>query len=132
MLSVNKAIIVGNIGRDPELRYTTNNTAILKFSVATTNKWKDQEGEFQEKTNWHNIIVFGKMAETLNNLLHKGSPVYVEGRIQNDMVEKEDGGRQYYSSIVANIVNLLSKKSDNVETLSDTEEELDISENLPF
>jgi len=133
MLSVNKAIIVGNIGKDPQLSYTTNNTAILKFSVATTNRWKDQEGEFQEKTNWHNIIVFGKRAEKLNELLQKGTPVYVEGRIQNDVVEKEEGQRRYFSSIIASIVNVLSKKSDREETTTPTEEEpVDDDTGLPF
>lgn len=137
MLSVNKAIIIGNIGKDPELRHTENGTAVLKFSVATTNKWKDKEGEWQEKTDWHNIVVFGKKAETVNEFLKKGTPVYIEGRIQTDVVEKEDGDRRWYTSIVGNVVIVLSRKSDNEEpsdvspeTTSDSSD--DDNSDLPF
>src|SRR5215470_7748818 len=78
---VNKAIIVGNLGRDPEVRFTPSGRAVAKFSVATTERWTDQQGQRQEKTEWHNIVVWGKQAETCGQYLSKGRQVYVEGRI---------------------------------------------------
>jgi single-strand DNA-binding protein len=82
MASVNKVILVGNLGRDPELRYMPDGGAVCNFSIATTDTWKDKSGEKQERTEWHSLTTFGKQAENAAQYLHKGSSVYVEGRLQ--------------------------------------------------
>ena len=87
MASVNKAILIGNLGRDPELRYTPSGKAVASFSIATTEKWRDQNGEMQESTEWHNIVLWGRQAEIAKEYLAKGRPVYIEGRIQTRSYE---------------------------------------------
>ena len=82
MASVNKVIVIGNLGRDPELRYTASGQPVASFSVATNERWNDREGKPQERTEWHRIVVWGKQAENCANYLQKGRPVYVEGRLQ--------------------------------------------------
>src|SRR5438132_3588937 len=91
MGSVNKVILVGNLGRDAELRYTPGGSAIAKFSLATTEKWTDKSGGPQERTEWHNIDLWGKQAETLSEYLTKGKQVYVEGRLQSDEYTDKEG-----------------------------------------
>ena len=91
MGSVNKVILVGNLGRDAELRYTPGGAAIAKFSLATTEKWTDKSGSPQERTEWHNIDLWGKQAETLAEYLTKGKQVYVEGRLQSDEYTDKEG-----------------------------------------
>ena len=91
MGSVNKVILVGNLGRDAELRYTPGGAAIAKFSLATTEKWSDKSGGQQERTEWHNIDLWGKQAETLAEYLTKGKQVYVEGRLQTDEYTDKEG-----------------------------------------
>jgi single-strand DNA-binding protein len=91
MGSVNKIILVGNLGRDAELRYTPGGAAIAKFSLATTEKWTDKSGSQQERTEWHNIDLWGKQAETLAEYLTKGKQVYVEGRLQSDEYTDKEG-----------------------------------------
>ena len=91
MASVNKVIIVGNLGRDPETRYMPDGDAITNISVATTDKWKDKSGEMQEKTEWHRVAFFGKLAEIAGEYLKKGSQVYVEGRLQTRKWQDKDG-----------------------------------------
>ena len=112
MASVNKAILIGNLGKDPELRYTPSGQAVASFSIATTRKWRDNEGQMQEQTDWHNIVVWGKQAENANEYLRKGSPVYIEGRIQNRSYDDKDGNKRYISEVVALTVQYLGGKSD--------------------
>jgi single-strand DNA-binding protein len=88
MGSVNKVILVGNLGRDAELRYTPSGAAVAKFSLATTEVWNDKSGQRQERTEWHNIDVWGKQAESLSEYLTKGKPIYVEGRLQSRKVPR--------------------------------------------
>jgi single-strand DNA-binding protein len=97
---VNKAIIVGNLGKDPEVRFTPGGRAVAKFSVATTERWTDQQGQRQEKTEWHNIVVWGKQAEICGQYLSKGRQVYVEGRITNRSYDDKDGNKRYITEIV--------------------------------
>ena len=104
---VNKAIIVGNLGRDPDVRFTPSGRAIAKFSVATTERWTDQQGQRQEKTEWHNIVVWGKQAETCGQYLSKGRQVYVEGRITNRSYDDKDGNKRYITEIIARDVRFL-------------------------
>ncbi|MBD3170415.1 MAG: single-stranded DNA-binding protein [candidate division Zixibacteria bacterium] len=108
MASVNLAILIGNLGRDPELRYTPGGQAVTSFSIATTEKWKDKSGELTEKTEWHNIVCWGRNAEIASQYLKKGSPVYLEGRIQNRSYDDKDGNRRYISEVVVRRLQLLS------------------------
>lgn len=96
--SMNKAMIIGYVGRDPEMRYTANGQGLLKFSVATSKSYKDKSGQWNDETTWHNITVWGKMAESLSQKLAKGSRVYIEGSIKNGSYEK-DGRKMYTSEI---------------------------------
>ena len=104
---VNKAIIVGNLGRDPEVRFTPSGRAVAKFTVATSERWTDQQGQRQERTEWHNIIVWGKQAETCGQYLSKGRQVYVEGRISNRSYDDKDGNKRYITEIIARDVRFL-------------------------
>jgi single-strand DNA-binding protein len=103
MAGINKAIILGRCGQDPK-----RSGPALKFSVATSEKWKDKQGESQERTEWHNITVFGKLADICEQYVSKGSQVYVEGRIQTDKYEK-DGVTKYSTSIIANTVQFIGR-----------------------
>jgi single-strand DNA-binding protein len=104
---VNKAIIVGNLGRDPEVRFTPSGRAVARFTVATTERWTDQQGQRQEKTEWHNIVVWGKQAETCGQYLSKGRQVYIEGRITNRSYDDKDGNKRYITEIIAQNVRFL-------------------------
>ena len=108
-MSVNKVILVGRLGRDPEERYTANQQPICSFAVATSRRYKDKEGNNQEQTEWHNISMFGKLAEIGNQYLKKGSQVYLEGRLQTNKSEK-DGQTRYFTQIVASQMTFLGSK----------------------
>lgn len=101
MSGINKATIIGNLGKDPEIRYTQAGAAVASFSVAVSEKWKDKNtGQQQEKTEWINITVFGKMAEHVGKYLHKGSKVYVEGKITTQKWQDNEGKDRYSTSVV--------------------------------
>ena len=100
MASVNKVILIGNLGRDPETRYMPEGGAITNISIATTDKWKDKNGEMQEKTEWHRVAFFGKLAEIAGEYLKKGSQVYVEGRLQTRKWQDKDGQDKYTTEVV--------------------------------
>jgi single-strand DNA-binding protein len=111
---LNKVMLIGNLGKDPELRYTTSGVAVASFSIATTDSWKDQEGNMQEKTEWHNIVVWRKLAEIAGEYLKKGKKVYIEGRIQTRSYDdKNTGAKKYITEIVGdNFIFLDSKGAD--------------------
>ena len=113
MASVNKAIIIGNLGRDPELRYTPSGQAVASFSIATTSRWKNQSGENQESTEWHNIVLWGRMAELAKEYLAKGRSVYIEGRIQTRSYQDKDGVTKYRTEIVGQQMQFLGSRSDS-------------------
>jgi single-strand DNA-binding protein len=110
MASVNKVILIGNLGRDPETRYMPEGGAITNISIATTDKWKDKNGEMQEKTEWHRVAFFGKLAEIAGEYLKKGSQVYVEGRLQTRKWQDKDGQDKYTTEIVANVMQMLGSR----------------------
>jgi single-strand DNA-binding protein len=110
MASVNKVIIIGNLGRDPETRYMPEGGAITNISVATTEKWKDKTGEMQEKTEWHRVAFFGKLAEIAGEYLKKGSQVYVEGRLQTRKWQDKDGQDKFSTEIVADRMQMLGSR----------------------
>lgn len=113
MASVNKVIIVGNLGRDPEIRYMPSGDAVANISVATTDKWKDkQSGEQKEATEWHNISFFGKLAEIAGEYLKKGSQVYIEGKLQTRKYTDKDGVEKYATSIKAETLQMLGGRQD--------------------
>ncbi len=111
-MSVNKAILVGNLGKDPELRYTPSGTAVCTFSIATSDRFKNKQGEQQERTEWHNIVVWAGLAEICGKYLTKGKQVYIEGRIQNRSYDDRDGNKRYITEIVANEMQMLSRAGD--------------------
>ena len=111
MAGVNKAIIVGNLGRDPEIRYSQQGTAVVKLAVATTDVWTDQQGQRQERTEWHRVTVFGKQGENCERYLSKGRQVYVEGKLKTSSYEKE-GQTHYSTEIIANVVQFLGSRQD--------------------
>ena len=110
MASVNKVILIGNLGRDPETRYMPEGGAITNISIATTDKWKDKNGEMQEKTEWHRIAFFGKLAEIAGEYLKKGSQVYVEGRLQTRKWQDKDGQDKYMTEIIADRMQMLGSR----------------------
>ena len=107
MGSVNKVILVGNLGRDAELRATPSGASVSNFSIATTENWTGKDGQKQEKTEWHNIVVWGKQAETCGQYLAKGRQVYVEGRITNRSYDDKDGNKKHITEIIARDVRFL-------------------------
>lgn len=106
-MSVNKVILVGNLGKDPELRYTPSGTAVCTFSLATSERFKNKQGEQQDRTEWHNIVVWAGLAEICGKYLSKGKQVYIEGRIQNRSYDDRDGNKRYITEIVANEMQML-------------------------
>ena len=110
MASVNKVILIGNLGRDPETRFMPSGDAICNISIATTDTWKDKNGEKQEKTEWHRVAFFGKLAEIAGEYLKKGSQVYVEGRLQTRKWQDKDGADKYTTEIVANAMQMLGSR----------------------
>src|SRR5499427_7231226 len=115
MASVNKVILVGNLGRDPETRYMPDGGAITNISVATTDKWKDKNGEMQEKTEWHRVAFFGKLAEVAGEYLKKGSQVYVEGRLRTRKWQDKDGQDRYTTEIMATEMKMLGSRAGSGE-----------------
>jgi single-strand DNA-binding protein len=111
MASVNKVILVGNLGRDPEVRYMPDGAAITNISVATTDAWKDKNGEKQERTEWHRVAFFGKLAEIAGEYLKKGSQVYLEGRLQTRKWQDKEGQDRYTTEIVADRMQMLGSRS---------------------
>ena len=110
MASVNKVILVGNLGRDPETRYTTGGDAVTNIRVATTDTWKDKNGEKQEKTEWHTVVFFGRQAEIAGEYLKKGRQVYIEGRLQTRKWQDKEGQDRYSTEIVADRMQMLGSR----------------------
>jgi single-strand DNA-binding protein len=153
MAGVNKVILIGNLGKDPELRYTPGGQPTASFSLATTERWNDKNGQKQERTEWHNIVAWGKLAELVNQYLKKGRSAYIEGRIATRSWDDRDGNKKYRTEIIANHIQFLSgggapsgsagpEASDAPESVSKTGSEAEpspaseqgtvVEENLPF
>ncbi|GBU20548.1 single-stranded DNA-binding protein [Fibrobacteres bacterium R8-0-B4] len=113
MASVNKVILIGNLGRDPELRYTPQGRPVVNFSLATTERWTSKSGEKQERTEWHKIVLWGRQAEVANQYLKKGSPCYIEGRITTRSWEDKDKGKRYSTEIEGLSLQLLGSRGDS-------------------
>ena len=113
---VNKVILVGNLGQKPEMRYTQTNTAVATLSIATSESWKDKDsGEQREKTEWHRVVFFGKLAETAEQYLDKGSQLYVEGKLQTRKWQDKEGNDRYTTEILGNEMNMLGGRQSSSE-----------------
>ncbi|MBD3403226.1 single-stranded DNA-binding protein [candidate division GN15 bacterium] len=109
-MSVNKAILVGRLGRDPELRYTPGGRAVASFSIATTERWTGQDGQRNESTTWHNIVAWGRQAEVMKEYLSKGRLVYIEGRIDNRTYDDKEGNKRFTSEVVVQNFQFLESR----------------------
>lgn len=107
MASVNKVIIIGNLGQDPQVRFTPAGMAVANFNVATNERWTTKEGEKQERTEWHRVVLWGKNAENAGKYLEKGRPVYIEGRLQTRSWDDKEGVTRYVTEIVGQVVQFL-------------------------
>lgn len=112
MASVNKVILVGHLGKDPETRYMTNGEAVTNFSIATTETWKDKSGEKQEKVEWHNITAYRKLAEIISQYVKKGALIYIEGKLQTRKWQDKEGKDRYTTEIIADQMQMLGGKSE--------------------
>jgi len=111
-MSVNKVLLIGNLGKDPEVRFTGGGQAVARFPVATSEVWNDREGQRQERTEWHNVVVWGKQAETCGQYLQKGRQVYVEGSIRTRQYDDKDGNKRYITEVIAQRVQFLGSRGE--------------------
>lgn len=140
-MSINKVILVGNLGKDPELRYTPSGIAVATFSLATSERYKDKEGKQIEKVEWHNIVAWRQLAEICGKYFHKGKQVYIEGRIQTRSYDDKDGNKRYITEIVADQMQMLGGREGNrpeqkdnrsYTVTPDEEPPFDPSDDIPF
>ena len=113
MASLNKIFLIGNLGKDPEIRTTTSGLSVATFSLATSEKFKNKNGEMEERTEWHNVVLWGKLAEIAKEYLNKGKSVYIEGRLQTRKWQDRDGKDRWSTEIVGDRMQMLSSKKDN-------------------
>ena len=112
---INKVIIIGNLGADPEVRYTPNGNAVTNLNIATTTNWRDrQSGEMQEKTEWHRIVMFNRLAEVSGEYLKKGSKIYIDGSLRTRKWQDKNGQDRYTTEIIANEMQMLDSRSNNI------------------
>ena len=131
MASVNRAILLGHLGRDPETRYTQDGAAITNASIATTRRYKDAGGQQQEETEWHRLCFFGRLAEIAGEYLKKGKPVFVEGRLRTRKWQDKDGQERYTTEIVVESMQLLGGRGDDGATASEPQAERAGSKSSP-
>jgi single-strand DNA-binding protein len=112
MASLNKVMLIGNLGKDPEVRYTTSGTAVASFSLATSERFKSKSGEWEERTEWHNVTLWGRQAEIAGEYLSKGKTVYIEGRLQTRKWQDKDGRDRYTTEVVCEKMQMLSGKGE--------------------
>ena len=122
--SVNKVILVGNVGKDPEVKYTPSGTALAKFSIATNERFKDKSGEWQDRTEWHNVLAWERLAEIVGEYVRKGSKIYIEGRLQTSSWEdRQSGEKKYRTEIVARDLVLLGSRDGAEPEIEDSNRE---------
>lgn len=129
--SLNKVLLIGHLGGDPESRFTTSGSAVTNFNLATNESWKSNEGETKEKTEWHRVVLFGKMAETAAEYMKKGQLVFVEGRLQTRSWEDKDNVKKYTTEVLCDSFTMLGRKSDDTGGSSSTQS-TDQDDDLPF
>ncbi|MFH1351577.1 MAG: single-stranded DNA-binding protein [Pseudomonadota bacterium] len=111
MAGINKVILIGRLGRDPEVRYTPSGSAVANFTIATSEQWTGKDGEKQERTEWHSIVAWGRLGEICGEYLHKGSQIYIEGRIQTRSWEDKEGVKRYKTEIIVQSMQMLGAAS---------------------
>lgn len=111
--TVNKVILIGRLGKDPDMRYTPGGTAVANFSLATNSAYKDSDGNWADKTEWHNIVVFGKLAEFTGEYLKKGKLAYIDGRLQTSSWEDQNGQKRYKTEVVAGEIQLIGPRGES-------------------
>jgi len=129
---MNKAMLIGNLGSDPEVRYTQNQTPVATFSVATSERWTDSEGNKQEHTEWHRVVSWGKLAEICGEHLKKGDKVFIEGKLRTRKWEDKDGNTRYTTEINARDLEMLGGREGADSSASMSENEPPPSEDVPF
>lgn len=117
--TVNKVILIGRLGKDPDMRYSPSGTAIANFNLATNQSTKDQDGNFTDHTDWHRVVAFGRTAEVAGEYLVKGKLVYIEGRLQTRSWEDQNGQKKYTTEVICNNLQLLGSKGDNDVKIED-------------
>ena len=142
MASVNITHIIGNVGKDPEVKYLPNGDAVANFSLATSETWKDKQGQRQEKTQWHRIVCYRKLAEIVESYVRTGSSVYIEGKIEYSEYTDKEGIKRYSTQIVANALRMLDKKGENSAPVkeesksngyqSQSDDPMDFEDSIPF
>ncbi len=138
MAAVNKVILIGNLGADPEVRYTAGGNSVANFRIATTEQWTDKAGERQEHTEWHRIVAWGRLGEICGEYLHKGKQVYIEGRLRTNEWEDRDGNRRFTTEVIAQVMKMLgpASKEGRARTVGErhpVEEPLTVPEDdIPF
>jgi len=135
MASVNKVILVGNLGKDPESRFMSNGDAVTNITLATTDTWKDKNGEKQEKTEWHQIVFYRKLAEIVSEYCRKGQSVYVEGRLETRKWTDKNGVERYTTQIIADQMKMLGSKQGTQERSAPAQDGTgfdDMDDDIPF
>jgi single-strand DNA-binding protein len=122
-MSLNKVLLIGNLGADPELRYTQSQNPVCSFNIATNERRKSADGEWVDHTEWHSIVTWGRTAENCSKYIQKGSPVFIEGRLQTRKWQDQEGKDRYKTEIVANNVQFLSTRSENRSIANDIQVE---------
>ena len=120
-MSLNKLMLIGNLGRDPEVRFTPGGRAVARFPLATSEVWTDQEGQRQERTEWHNIVVWGKQAETCGQYLSKGRQVFLEGSVRTRQYDDKEGNKRYITEVIGQRVQFLGSRGDGGSAGRDAE-----------
>lgn len=121
-MSVNKVILIGRLGQDPELKYTPSGSPVCNFSLATSENWVDKSGQKQEKTEWHRVVVWGKLAELCGQYLSKGREAYIEGKLQTRSYDDKEGNKRYTTEVQALSVQFLGGKQDQVQSQTTSQE----------
>ena len=130
--SVNKVILIGNLGQDPESRFTPQGTAVTNLSIATNESWKDQNGDIQERTEWHRVVMYGRMAETAVEYMRKGQMVYVEGRLNTREWEDQNQVKRKATEIRCDNFTMLGRRGDGTPQNSGTGNSEKVDDDLPF
>lgn len=126
-MSVNKVMVLGRLGQDPELKYTPSGMAVCNFTVATSETWNDKAGQKQERTEWHRIVVWGKLAELCNQYLSKGKQTFVEGSLQTRSWDDKDGTKRYTTEVVAKSVQFIGSSTNKENSNHETHEQMELA-----
>lgn len=128
--TVNKVILIGRLGKDPDMRYTPSGTAVANFSIATNSSYKDSDGNWNDKTEWHNIVTFGRTAEVAGEYLKKGKLVYIDGRLQTSSWEDQNGQKRYKTEVVGSELQLIGPRGES-ESTTESDQTAEVADDTP-